>query len=281
MDYKGYSFRLSGVYKVENSKKLYSLEIYQGEKQIFKTDYIYEDEKRAFKDAKEMINKNRFDTEIIRENSNKENLKNDGVYKSQKINKFANSVIFISIILMIITYVVTAFGISKLNKEIYLFGILFIGFGILMSLIMMYWGVVTNGGFELNDKQRRAYSIMWWINLLFNKGPIIPYNEQPFKDKQKGWYSSSGLIALFIQSFFAIFLIVSCITNNNFGLTFYGVVLSYILLFINYIFSIVWEISDAKIKGEDFPFKRVITPILTVIAIVSFAYVYIKIFGIY
>lgn len=281
MDYKGYSFRLSGVYKVENNKKLYSLEIYQGEKQIFKTDYIYEDEKRAFKDAKEMINKNRFDTEIIRENSNKENLKNDGVYKSQKINKFANSVIFISIILMIITYVVTAFGISKLNKEIYLFGILFIGFGILMSLIMMYWGVVTNGGFELNDKQRRAYSIMWWINLLFNKGPIIPYNEQPFKDKQKGWYSSSGLIALFIQSFFAIFLIVSCITNNNFGLTFYGVVLSYILLFINYIFSIVWEISDAKIKGEDFPFKRVITPILTVIAIVAFAYVYIKIFGIY
>jgi hypothetical protein len=281
MDYKGYSFRLSGVYKVENNKKLYSLEIYQGEKQIFKTDYIYEDEKRAFKDAKEMINKNRFDTEIIRENSNKENLKNDGVYKSQKINKFANSVIFISIILMIITYVVTAFGISKLNKEIYLFGILFIGFGILMSLIMMYWGVLTNGGFELNDKQRRVYSIMWWINLLFNKGPIIPYNEQPFKDKQKGWYSSSGLIALFIQSFFAIFLIVSCITNNNFGLTFYGVVLSYILLFINYIFSIVWEISDAKIKGEDFPFKRVITPILTIIAIVAFAYVYIKIFGIY
>ena len=281
MDYKGYSFRLSGVYKVENNKKLYSLEIYQGEKQIFKTDYIYEDEKRAFKDAKEMINKNRFDTEIIRENSNKENLKNDVVYKSQKINKFANSVIFISIILMIITYVITAFGISKLNKEFYLFGILFVGFGILMSLIMMYWGALTNGGFELNNKQRKVYSVMWWINLLFNKGPIIPYNEQPFKDKQKGWYSSSGLIALFIQSFFAIFLIVSCVTTNNFGLAFYGVVLSYILLFINYIFSIVWEISDAKIKGEVFPFKRVISPILAIIAIVAFVYIYIKIVGIY
>ena len=228
-----------------------------------------------------MINKNRFDTEIIRENSNKENLKNDVVYKSQKINKFANSVIFISIILMIITYVITAFGISKLNKEFYLFGILFVGFGILMSLIMMYWGALTNGGFELNNKQRKVYSVMWWINLLFNKGPIIPYNEQPFKDKQKGWYSSSGLIALFIQSFFAIFLIVSCVTTHNFGLAFYGVVLSYILLFINYIFSIVWEISDAKIKGEDFPFKRVISPILAIIAIVAFVYIYIKIVGIY
>ena len=53
-------------------------------------------------------------------NSNKENLKNDVVYKNQKINKFANSVIFISIILMIITYVITAFGISRLNKEFYL-----------------------------------------------------------------------------------------------------------------------------------------------------------------
>lgn len=281
MDYKGYSFRLGGVYKVENNKKLYALEIFQGTTQIFKTDYIYEDEKRAFKDAKEMINKNSFDTEIIRENTNKENLKNDVVYKNQKINKFANSMIFISIILMIITYVITAFGISKLNKEIYLFGILFVGFGILMSLIMMYWGVLTNGGFELNNKQKNVYRIIWWINLLFNKGPIIPYNEQPFKDKQKGWYSSSGLIALFIQSFFAIFLIVSCVTTNNFGLAFYGMIFSYILLFINYIFSIVWEISDAKIKGEDFPFKRVISPILAIIAIVAFVYIYIKIVGIY
>lgn len=281
MDYKGYSFRLSGVFKVENSRKLYALEIYQGEKQIFKTDYIYEDEKTAFRDAKEMINKNRFDTEIIRENTNKENFKNDVVYKNQKINKFANSMIFISIILMIIAYIVTAFGISKLNKELYLFAILFVGFGMLMSLIMMYLGVRANGGFELNDKQRKVYSAMWWINLLFNKGPIIPYNEQPFKDKQKGWYSSSGLIALLFETIFGTFLIVSCVTTNNFGLAFYGVIFSYILLFINYIFSIIWEISNAKIKGENFPFKRVISPILTIIAMVAFAYVYMKIVGIY
>ena len=281
MNYKTYTFKLSGVFRVENNKKLYALEIYQGEKQIFKTDYIYEDEKRAFKDAKEMINKNRFDTEIIRENNNKEILKNDVVYKTQKINKFSNSIIFISIILMIMTYVVTAFGISKLNKDFYFFGILFVGFGILMSLIMMYWGVLTNGGFELNNKQRKVYSVIWWINLLFNKGPIITYNEQPFKDKQKGWYSSFGLISLFVEALFGTCLIVSCVTTNNFGLTFYGVIFIYILLFINYIFSIVWEISDAKIKGEDFPFKRVISPILAIIAIVAFAYVYMKIVGIY
>lgn len=280
MEYKGYKFNLSGVYKVENSKKLYALEIFQDATQVFKSDWIYEDKERAFKDAKEMINKNRFDTEIIRKNTNKETLKKDVVYKNQKINKFANSMILLSVILMIVTFIMTAFGISKLNKEISLFGNLFVGFGILISLIMMYWGVLTNGGFELNNKQRKVYSIMWWINLLFNKGPVIPYNDQPFKYKQKGWYSSSGLISLVFETLFGIFVIVDCVTTNNFGLTYYGVICSYILLFINYIFSIIWEISDAKIKGEDFPFKRVITPILTIITIAIFVYFYKKIVGV-
>ena len=45
--YRDYTFELSGVYKVENGKKLYSLEIYKGDTKIYKTDWIYENEKRA------------------------------------------------------------------------------------------------------------------------------------------------------------------------------------------------------------------------------------------
>lgn len=40
--YRDYTFELSGVYKVENGKKLYSLEIYKGDIKIYKTDWIYE-----------------------------------------------------------------------------------------------------------------------------------------------------------------------------------------------------------------------------------------------
>lgn len=280
MEYKGYRFNLSGVYKVENSKKLYALEVFKDATQVFKSDWIYEHEKRAFKDAKEMIDKNRFDTEIIRKNTNKETMKNDVVYKIKKINEFANSIILLSVILMIVTFIITAFGISKLDKEISLFGILFVCFGLLISLLMLYWGVLINGGFELNNKQRKIYSIIWWINLLFNKGPFIPYNNQPFKDKQKGWYSSSGLIALVVEGLFSFLIIINCVTTNNFGVIFFGVIFSYILLFINYIFSIIWEISDARIKGKEFPFKRVVIPILAIIAIAIFVSLYIKIVGV-
>lgn len=282
MNYKGYTFHLSGVYKVENNKKLYSLEIYKDTTQIFKTDWIYENEKRAFKDAKDMINRNSFNTEVIRKNTNKENLKNDDVYKNKIINDISNRITIFSIIFMIIAYIVTAFGIKELNENfLALFGLLYVGFGIIISLIMLYWGILSNGGFELNGKRRKVYSILWWISLLFNKGPVLSYNEQPFKNAEKGWYSSTALIALIFEALFGIFIISACITANNFNLLFYGTIISYILLFINYIFSIVWEISNAKINGEDFPFKRVVTPILTIAIIAIFVCLYIKIFGIY
>lgn len=281
MNYKNYICKLSGVFKVENDRKLHSLEIYQGEKQIFKTDYIYEDEKSAFKDAKEMINKNRFDTEIIRESINEENLKNDIVYRSTKRKKISNSIIISSIILMIISYIVTLTEIRNIGNEFSMFIGLYAGLGVLFSIIMLYWEILSNGGFELNNNQRKVYSAMWWINLLFNKGPVISYNEQPFKDKEKGWYSSTTLIALAFEALFGIFIIVGCIEFASYSILFYGTIISYILLIINYIFSIVWEVSDAKIKGKDFPFKRIISPILVIIAMVVFACFYIKIVGIY
>jgi hypothetical protein len=43
----------------------------------------------------------------------------------------------------------------------------------------------------------------------------------------------------------------------------------------------VWEISDAEIRGDSFPFSRVFSPILVLIVIAIFEYFYIKIFGIY
>lgn len=285
MNYKNYTFKMSGVFTLKNNKKYYSLEIYQGENQIFKTDYIYENEKKAFKVAKKMVNQNRFDSEIIRENVNKEILKNNVVYQNSKINKFANIVIIISTILTIITCIITALGINEVNKGTkslgLIFGILFVGFGILMSLMILYWGIFAKGGYELNNKQRKIYSIMWWINLFVNNGPVLSYNDQPFKDKQKGWYSSSGLVTLLLESFFGIFLIGACIVTNNFGLTFYGVISTCILILISYIFSIVWEISDSKINGEVFPFKRIFSPILAILTMATFVYFYIKIVGIY
>ena len=277
MHYKGYTCNLSGVFKVENSKKLYSLEIYQDAIQIFKSDWIYEDEKRAFKDAKNMINKNRFDTEIIRKNTNKENLKNDVIYKNTQIKKFSNNIIIVSIILMIIKFVITAFGINELGEDFSVFGIFFVGLGIFFSLMMSYWGIFAKGGFELNDKQRKVYNIMWWVNLLSNKGPANPYyNHLPIKRARKGWYSSTALIALLFEVFIGIILIIVCVEMNSFNLLFYGIIATYVLLFINYIFSVIWEISNAKINGEDFPFKRVIEPILAIVAIVIFAYFYLK-----
>ena len=74
---------------------------------------------------------------------------------------------------------------------------------------------------------------------------------------------------------------MGCIEFASYSILFYGTIISYILLIINYIFSIVWEVSDAKIKGKDFPFKRIISPILVIIAMVVFACFYIKIVGIY
>ena len=279
MDYKGYSFRLGGVYKVENNKKLYALEIFQGTTQIFKTDYIYEDEKRAFKDAKEMINKNSFDTEIIRENTNKENLKNDYLYQSKKRKRFANNVIVTSILLLAITYIVSLFGVNDIQKELSMFVYGYFGIGILFVILMLFCGVFAKGNYKLNNKQKKVYSIMWWINLLYNKGPVLPYQEEPL-DKEKGWYSSSILILSVIELIPIVFIITGCIESQIYSLLFYSIIIGCILSFIIYIFSIIWEVNDATSKNETFPFKRVVSPILAILAIALFVCIYMKIVGV-
>ena len=268
MHYKGYDFGLTGVYKIKNNKKLYMLRISKEKNIIFESDYIYENEKRAFKDAKEMINKSRFDTEIIIKNNNKEKNKTDDMLVNKKINKFVTKVLIITTILMAVAYSITILGISKVAEDFQLFVILYSVFGILMALVMLFWGVFSNGGFELNDKQIKIYRMMHKINSIVNNVEETEYDEQPFKDKEKGWYSSSSLIALLFESLFGIFIIVSCIMYDSFGLTFYGVITSYTLLIINYTSSVLWEISDAKIKGEGFPFKRVITPLIVIAIII-------------
>jgi hypothetical protein len=279
MEYKGYSFNLNGVFKVENNKKKYALEIFKDNNQVFKSDWIYEDEKRAFKDAKEMINQNSFDTEIIRKNINNENLKNDTNYQSRKKKKFANNIIVTSILLLTITYIVSLFGINDIEKELSMFVYGYFAIGILFIILMLLWGIFVKGNYKLNNKQKKAYSIMWWINLLYNKGPVLPYQDEPL-DKEKGWYSSNILILNVIELLPIIFIIAGCIECNVYSLLFYSVIIGCILSFIIYVFSIVWEINDAKSKGEDFTFKRVISPILVILAIALFIYFYIKIVGI-
>jgi hypothetical protein len=230
MEYKGYKFNLCGVYTVRNRVKLYSLEIFQGDTQIFKSDYVYENEKRAFKDAKEMIRKKRFDSEIIKKNTYIEVMKTDTDYKYRRINKIANGIIISTLLLAIVTFIIMAFGINKIDDNISMFGYFFVGLGLFMSLIMIYYGIFAKGGFELNGKQIKIYKLIWWANLLLNKGPVVPYNEQPFENKKKGWYNSSIFITMLFEVLPSVFLISDAIIYNHFGLVFYGVIITYILL---------------------------------------------------
>lgn len=280
MNYKGYKISINGVFKVKNNQKFYALEICKGTEKVFKSDWIYNDQKKAFKDAKEMIKKNNFSTEIIRKNMNKEALKKDEIYKSQKRKEFSNKVIIISIILMLISYILMLMGIKNISKDYLLFVFLYVIFGFLFSLVMLFWGIFIKGRIELNNKQQLIYKLLWWLHLLFNHGPILLYlyKNQPFKDKEKGWYSSNVFIALLFETLFGIFIILECIISKKYLLLFWGLVMSYLLLIINYIFSIVWEVNNAKSNGDSFPFKRIISPILVLLVIILFIILYSKIF---
>lgn len=273
MDYKGYSFRLCGVYKVENNKKIYALEIFRGTSRVYKSDWVYENEKQAYKDAKEMIRKKAFDDEIVEKNL----LKNDATYKNQRINNFANRMIIFALLFSMISLVIAAFGMGKLSAGLLIFGIIYIVFGLLMAGLMMYWGVFAKGAYKRNDKLVKGYRFIWWFNVLFNRGPLVPYNEQPFEDKKKGWYSSSVLIAIFFQFLLGSFLVVGCWTSNYLGLLFYGIICSFIFQCMNYIFCVIWEISYANLSNELFPFKRVFGPLLAFVLIVAFCAFYINI----
>lgn len=278
MEYKGYQFNLSGVYKIENKKKLYSLDIYKDEVQILKTDFIYEDEKRAFKDAKAMIDKNSFNTEIIRMNTYNENLKTDNIYQSKKRKKLANNVIVTSILLLAVTYILSLFGINDIQRDLSVFGYCYFGIGILFVILMLFWGIFAKGNYKLNNNQKKVYSIIWWINLLYNKGPVLPYNEETL-DKEKGWYSSSILIMNVIELIPIVFILSGCIEGQVYSLLFYSIIIGCILSLVIYIFSVIWEVNDAKSKENEFPFKRVISPIIVILVIGIFVFGYMKLSG--
>lgn len=273
MKYRGYKVKLSNIYKMERGDKIYSLEISKDGKEIFASDFLYKDEKTAFRDAKSMIRKSTFNTEIIRKNEKKDNIKKDKIYHAKKWNNISNMIILLTNIVTITIFISLLFFVKELSATTdigALFGILYSVMGLLMVIIMLFWGIFAKGGFKLNEKQRNIYKVVWWMNFFFNNGSFIPYNDQPFENAKKGWYSSISLITLLFETFFAIFVIGMCLVDNNIGYLLYGTIISNILLFINYIFCIIWEITDAKIKNESFPFVRVVTPILTILIMFVF-----------
>ena len=273
MKYRGYKVKLSNIYKMERGDKIYSLEISKDGKEIFASDFLYKDEKTAFRDAKSMIRKSTFNTEIIRKNQKKDNIKKDKIYHAKKWNNISNMIILLTNIVTITIFISLLFFVKELSATTdigALFGILYSVMGLLMVISMLFWGIFAKGGFKLNEKQRNIYKVVWWMNFFFNNGSFIPYNDQPFENAKKGWYSSISLITLLFETFFAIFVIGMCLVDNNIGYLLYGTIISNILLFINYIFCIIWEITDAKIKNESFPFVRVVTPILTILIMFVF-----------
>lgn len=253
MNYRGYRCRLSGVYKLVRDKKLRALEIYNDDEEIFKSDFIYEDEKKAYKDAKRMIRLKRFDTEIIRGSVNKNNLKSDKSYRVMKLFANVNKAIIVSIVGMLVFYLGCLFGLNQLDLTYMLFAILYVVMGIMFALGMLIFGV-------------------------YGKGEFIPqYNPIPFVEDVKGWYSSTSFIGLLCQGFLGFFLIYGCYLENVFGWLFWCVVISYIIFMFNYILCVIWEILDAKLKGKGFPFKRVLSPLYTVFIIALFIFIVLSI----
>ncbi|MBE7015186.1 MAG: hypothetical protein E7419_08350 [Ruminococcaceae bacterium] len=273
MDYKGYTFKFGGVYKVENNVKLYSLEIHKDGNKIFKSDYVYSDSKRAFKDAKEMVKKKTFSSDIVNKNTEKENYKKDSLRKNKKANKIANMVILTSIILTIISLIVSIFGIIKLDNEVRILTGIYVGIGLGMSSIMLYYGVFIKEDFELNNKHRMLSFLIWMIVLFYDDGSHCSDDDEPFENK-KGWSSATAIITLFFEALFGIGIVIFFISANDFGLAFWGIVISYFMLIINYIFCIVWEISDAYINMETFPYNKVIMPPLAILIIIAFCYIF-------
>lgn len=273
MDYKGYTFKFGGVYKVENNVKFYSLEIHKDGNKIFKSDYVYSDQKRAFKDAKEMVKKKTFSSDIVNKNTEKENYKKDSLRKNKKANKIANTVILTSIIVTIISLIVSVFGIVQLEKGLRFIVLLYVFIGLLMSSIMLYYGVFIKEGFELHNKHRILSFLILMIVLFYDDGSHGSDDDEPFENK-KGWSSATAIITLFFEALFGIGLVIYFVIAGNLGVAFWGIVISYFMLIINYIFCIVWEISDAYINMETFPYKKVIMPPLTILIIIAFCFIF-------
>lgn len=271
MNYKGYSCKLSGVYKIKNSQKLYSLEIYKNSKLIYKTDWIYDNQERAFKDAKEMIKKDRFDTEIIRENTNKENLNKDITYKYFKRKNFFHYALILFYIMLIISFIMSLFRLNNINtKDFDSFILINFIFGITLSTIYLYNGIFDKNIINLNNN---THHILGMINNIFNRKTYLPYFGKHLKKTKKFWSSAGTLILLSFEFVFSYGVKKLTEVNDAYLLLYYNLAIITLLLFIIYILAIFWEIYDSKSNGHGFPFVKILIPILFIIFLIICCYI--------
>ena len=258
MDYKGYKCKLNGVYKVVHGKKLYSLLIYKDDNLVMETDWIYETEERAFKDAKDMIKENRFDTEIIRRNTNKEIDRSDNTKELKIAKKILNVLIIISVLALMGCYVSLIFLMKNESSISKLVVIIFFAMGLLISLVTMYWGVFAKGNYILSEKEKKVHKLLWIFDLLLNKH-YIPYREQPFQGTKRTWSSLLSLVTILIMTFlgFLVFILTSGVIR-----TLLLVILG--CLIVNYFLVVSWEVVSSKLDGESFIYKKVLMPIIAI-----------------
>lgn len=306
MDYKGYNCKLCSVYKTEQGKKLYALEILEGDTCVFKSDWVYEGEKPAFKAAKKLIRKRTWETnrwgektasfhpEVIEARQKARREKTDAdkeadYAKAEQVSKFTHKTIIVTLIMIFLCHIVGCFGFKsayKLTGEPVTAGLLIIlhVFGIIMAMLHLFFGVFFEE-FEIREQYNRRpidkwRRILWEINRDWNlrieeERREARYYNRPYDDsKKKGWHSSYAIIYLFLQSLFGGFLVAGCIYEKSFGLAFYGLVIAFGLWLVNYILCIMWEISDFVMEGKGFPYRRVLVPFFCIMAIIAVVVVY-------
>lgn len=285
MTYKGYTASLTGVYKLERGAKRHSLQIRNAEdKVVYESAHIYEDKEEAFEAAKKIIKqaleKQELGTEEIESFFGlvykKEKRQPSDIWvkinwtKIKYVAHIINSFTVIALVMLHISqFFFLDFEMDRNREFMILMGSLYAIMGLLMALIMGFWGIFARaGGYTLSGKQQKAWSIIWWLNLIFNKGPVVRYKEQPL-EKEPGWYSSTPLIELLFEGMFSCFLLY-----YGKGYLFVSTIITLALMVLNYFMSIVWEVADAKEKYKEFPWGRVLTPVVTILVLVTVAGVY-------
>lgn len=286
MTYKGYTASLTGVYKMERGEKRHSLEIRNAEdKVVYESAHIYANQKEAFKAAKKIIKQAR----EKQKHGTEEKTSFEGLICKTppklsmwekinwaKVKKGAHIVNIVTILLQVFLHISQFFFLDvKMENEaveelMFMMGLLYATFGILFALVTGYWGAIAKGGYTLNRKQQRIWSIVWWINLFLNKGPAIAYDDQPF-DKKPGWYSSGPLIELIFEGLFAFFLILGAK-----GYLFISVVITLTLIVLNYLSTVVWEVAEAGERYDTFPYRRILVPWISLFVIGIGSYILMK-----
>lgn len=294
MDYKGYRCKLCGVYKVEQGKKLYALEIFEDNTCVFKSDWIYEGEKMAFKDAKKWIRKGRttkqggeMDTTFVHSKAEQLNEtervdEEEMLKEAERVKKIAHKAIMATLVLTFFCHIVGCFGFifdeATLGVMAY-FPIVLHVIGLIMEGAQLFMGVFFR---EYHGNERyyrnsvgeesrilRELNRVWNLRFEEERREARYYN-RPYDDsKKEGWHSSIAIIFIPLHLLFGGFVAVGCIANKYFGLTFYVLVITFVLWLVNYILCVMWEISDAKVEGKEFPYRRVMVPFFSIMAILA------------